>query len=130
MFDAGNRFCATKYSGGGGVEGFTVTWKLQFVLVSQVSLAVQVTVVVPTGKVLPLDGLKTTLGAVQPPVAELVNVTVAPLGPVAVTVIFDEQVRTIAVDFTHNVPFNPSWDVSQASPGSRAGRIKFAKLLE
>jgi hypothetical protein len=49
----------------------TVTVKLQFVLCPQVSLAVQLTVVVPMGKVLPLDGLQFTVGAVQPPVAEL-----------------------------------------------------------
>jgi hypothetical protein len=45
--------------------------KLQFVKPPQVSLALQVTVVVPTGNVLPLGGLHTTVGGLQPPVAEL-----------------------------------------------------------
>jgi len=62
------------------------------VLWPQVSLAVQVTVVVPTGKVLPLGGLHTTVGGgEQPPVALLLKKTTAPLLPVAVTVIFVEQ---------------------------------------
>ena len=56
-----------------GVNGVTVTVKLQLVLVPQVSLAVQVTVVVPIGNVLPLGGLQLTNGGgLQPPVAELV----------------------------------------------------------
>ena len=53
-------------------HGLTVTVKLQLVLLPQPSLAVQVTVVVPIGKVLPLGGLQVTLGGGrQPPVAEL-----------------------------------------------------------
>ena len=57
---------------GGFCGGSTVTVKLQFTDWPQVSLAVQVTVVVPSGNVLPLGGLQLTVGAVQPPVAELV----------------------------------------------------------
>ena len=41
--------------------------KVQLVLLPQASLAVQVTVLVPTGKVLPLGGLQTTLTGGQPP---------------------------------------------------------------
>ena len=48
----------------------TVTVKLQFVVLPQVSLAVLVTVVVPMGKVLPLGGkVLTKGGGLQPPVA-------------------------------------------------------------
>jgi hypothetical protein len=49
----------------------TVTVKLQLVVCPQVSLAVQFTMFVPMEKVLPLGGLQLTVGAVQPPVAEL-----------------------------------------------------------
>ena len=76
--------------------GYTVTVNEQLVELPQVSLAEQVTVVVPTGKVLPLGGLQLTNGGgLQPPVAELVKNTVAPFGPVATVARFDEQVRTI-----------------------------------
>jgi hypothetical protein len=51
---------------------FTVTEKLQVVLLVQASVAVQVTLVVPSGKVLPLGGLQTTFTGEQPPVAVLV----------------------------------------------------------
>ena len=57
---------------GAQLAGLTVTVKLQLVELPQVSLAVQVTVVTPIGKVLPLGGLQTTVGGLQPPVAELV----------------------------------------------------------
>jgi hypothetical protein len=74
----------------------TMTVKLQFVECPHPSLAVQVTVVVPKGKVLPLGGLHTTAGGgVQPPVAELLKKTTAPLELVAGTVMFVEQVSTI-----------------------------------
>jgi hypothetical protein len=44
--------------------------KLQFVELPQESLAVAITVVVPTGKVLPLGGLAVTNGGgLQPPLA-------------------------------------------------------------
>ena len=50
--------------------GFTVTVKLQLVLLPQVSLAVAKTVVVPIGNVLPLGGLALTKGGgEQPPLA-------------------------------------------------------------
>ena len=53
--------------------GLTVTVKLQLVLLPQASLAVQVTTVVPIGKVLPLGGLQVTDGGgLQPPDAVLV----------------------------------------------------------
>ena len=69
----------------------TVTVKLHVAVLPQVSLAVTVTVVVPTGNVLPLGGLATTVGGVHPPLALTVKNTVAPPGPVAATVIFDGQ---------------------------------------
>src|ERR1019366_8936934 len=81
---------------GGYTGGLTVTVKLQLVNVPQPSLAVVSTVVVPTGKVLPLGGLALMNGGgLQPPVAETVKNTVAPLELVAVTVMFDEQLRLI-----------------------------------
>ena len=51
------------------VCALTVTWKEQFVEVPQLSLAVTNTGVVPMGKVLPLGGLASTFGGLQPPVA-------------------------------------------------------------
>ena len=60
------------------------------------SLAVQVTVVVPIGNVLPLGGLQLINGGgLQPPLAVLVKNTVAPPDPLAVTVMFDEQLMLI-----------------------------------
>ena len=74
----------------------TVTRNEQLVLVPHVSLAVTVTVVVPTGNVLPLGGLATTPGGgLQPPLAVTLKNTVAPLELVAVTVRLDEQLRLI-----------------------------------
>ena len=59
----------------------------------QLSLAVQVTVVVPAGKVLPLGGLQTSAGGgLHPPLALLLKNTTALFEPV-VTVMFVEQVR-------------------------------------
>ena len=77
-----------------GGRGFTVTVKLQLTDWPHESLAVQVTVVVPIGKVLPLGGLQLTNGGgLHPPVAELVKNTVAPLALVACVVMFVEQFR-------------------------------------
>jgi hypothetical protein len=45
--------------------------KLQLVLSPQESLAKQVTMLVPIGKVLPLGGLQLGVTVEQPPVAEL-----------------------------------------------------------
>jgi hypothetical protein len=57
---------------GGLVCGFTVTVNEQLVDWPQLLLAVQVTKVVPIGKVLPLGGVHETFGGgLQPPVAEL-----------------------------------------------------------
>src|SRR4051812_14825268 len=66
---------------GAQTAGLTVTVKLQFVQVPQASQAVQVTVVVPSGKVLPLGGLQLTVTGPpgQPPEAELVKKTTAEL---------------------------------------------------
>ena len=53
-------------------HGLTVTRKLQLVVAPQPSVAVQVTVVVPAGKLLPLGGLQATFGGGrQPPLAVL-----------------------------------------------------------
>jgi hypothetical protein len=57
---------------GGHWIGFTVTVKLQLVLLLHASVAVQKTDDIPGGKVLPLGGLHTTFTGEQPPVAELV----------------------------------------------------------
>ena len=66
-----------------------MTVKLQLVELPQVSLAVEITVVVPTGKLLPLGGLATMVAGLQPPLAVTVKNTTAPLGPVATVVMFD-----------------------------------------
>jgi hypothetical protein len=58
---------------GGGLLGFTVTVKVQFVTCPQELVAVQVTIFVPKAKQLPLGGLQTTLSGVpHPPLAVLV----------------------------------------------------------
>ena len=80
---------------GGFVCGLTVTKNEQLVEVPQRLVAVHVTVVVPTGNVLPLGGEQVTVGGEQVLVAELPKKTTAPLELVAVTVIFVEHVRTI-----------------------------------
>ena len=49
-----------------------MTVKLQLVLLPHASLAIQVTGVVPIGKVLPLGGLQVTLIGGHEPLAELV----------------------------------------------------------
>ena len=57
---------------GGHTGGLTVTVKLQLVIWPQLLLAVQVTVVVPSGKELPLGGVQNSDGGgLQPPEAEL-----------------------------------------------------------
>jgi len=72
----------------------TVTLKLQFVNWLQASLAEQLTIVLPTGNVLPLGGIQLTIGGgLQPPVAVLVKNTKAPLGLLAATVMFDGHAR-------------------------------------
>jgi hypothetical protein len=55
-----------------GGQGLTVTVKLQLVTCPQELLAVQVTVLVPIGKLLPLGGLQNSEGGgLQPPLALL-----------------------------------------------------------
>ena len=50
----------------------TVTEKLQLVAFPQVSVAVQLTMVVPKGKMVPLPGVQySDGGGLQPPLAEL-----------------------------------------------------------
>ena len=93
----GNTGWGEKYSGACGllVGELTVIVKLQLVSRPQLSVAMQVTVVIPMGKVLPLGGLHWTVGGLHPPPAELLKNTVAPLELVAVTVMFVEQCSTI-----------------------------------
>ena len=64
----------------------------QVAVCPQASLAVQVTVVVPTGKVLPEGGLQTTVTGGQPPLVVGAKFTIAPAGPLAVMTLFDGQV--------------------------------------
>jgi hypothetical protein len=78
-----------------GTCGLTVTVKVQVLVLPHRSLAVARTVVVPQGKTLPLGGLRVTEGIVQPPEAVKEKYTTAPLGPVAVVVMFDGQVTLI-----------------------------------
>ena len=73
----------------------TVTWNEQLVNWPQASLAVQVTVVTPIGKKLPLGGTQLTLTGAQPPDAVLVKKTTAPLEVLAGTVMLVEQARVI-----------------------------------
>jgi hypothetical protein len=73
----------------------TVTVKLQFVVLPQLSLAVLYTVVVPIGNVLPLGGRAVTKGGgLQPPLAITLKNTMVPLELVALTVRFEEQVSS------------------------------------
>jgi len=62
------------------------------------SVAVQLTVVTPRGKKLPLGGVQNTEGdeVLQPPLAELLKKTAVPFDPAAVTVRFEEQTNTSA----------------------------------
>ena len=53
--------------------GLTVIWNRQLALLLQASLAVQVTTVVPTGKVLPEGGLQEAVGGVASHPPEVVG---------------------------------------------------------
>src|SRR4029434_4771408 len=74
----------------------TVTVKLQVAVLLDASVAVQVTVVVPTGKQDPDGGLQTTVTPGQLSVAVVVNVTAThgSLIDAVVAVLFGEQVIT------------------------------------
>ena len=109
--------------------GYTVTVKLQVALLPQVSLAVAKTVVVPTGKVLPLAGLATMFGGVQPPLAVTVKKTVAPAGPVAAVTMLDGQVMlTVALVVRPIVPGRVI-EGDQVAPPSRLTSVKISKKL-
>jgi hypothetical protein len=54
---------------GGGLLWMTVTWNKQLVTWPQLSLAVQVTKVVPRVKLVPLGGVQVRFVTPQPPVA-------------------------------------------------------------
>jgi hypothetical protein len=81
----------------GQTNGLTVTLKEQLVEPPQASLAVQVTNVVPSGKLPPLGGLQLRVSGAQPPEAELLKKTVALVlvQLAVVTVILLEQVSVM-----------------------------------
>jgi hypothetical protein len=74
VFGGGKSGTGVKYSGAGcATGGFTVTLNEQLAPPPQPSLAKHDTLVVPTGKVLPLGGLHTTVGeGLHPPLAVVV----------------------------------------------------------
>jgi hypothetical protein len=82
---------------GGQTYGLTVTVKLQLVVVPQESLALHVTVVMPSGKLLPLGGMQLSDGGgLHPPEALLEKKTTAEFEQgCAVSTMFDEQLRRI-----------------------------------
>src|SRR6266704_739646 len=117
-------------------HGLTVTVKLQLVLLPHASQAMQVTVVVPSGKVLPLGGLHVTVTGPpgQPPVAELLKKTTAEFEQgAAKTVIVLEQWRVseaVLLDGARNaiVP-GPVIEGDQVLPPSRLTSVKTSKKL-
>ena len=81
---------------GGQVPPLTVTAKVQLVVLPQASVAVTETrVLVLAGKQLPLGGEALTVTGPQPPVTELEKFTTTQLEQPALTVMFDEQVKTM-----------------------------------
>jgi hypothetical protein len=67
-----------KYGGIVGINeggGLTVTVKLELAMSAQASVAFKLTVVVPTANALPLAGVALMPGAVQPPLAVALKVT-------------------------------------------------------
>jgi hypothetical protein len=61
----------------------TIIWNVQRAVLLHESVAVQETVLVPIGKVLPLAGLQTTVGEPQPPLTVGAKATAAPAGSAA-----------------------------------------------
>ncbi len=115
-----------------GGRGLTVTVKLPVAVWPHASVAVQVTVVVPSGNVLPLDGLQFIVTGAHPPLAELVSFTTAPAALVAVTVGFDEPVRTIGgllVSEPRLIPPGAVVEGDQVCPPSRLTSVKMSKKL-
>ena len=113
-------------------DGTTVTVKLHIALFPQVSLAVAVTVVVPMGNVLPLGGLATIFGGVQPPVAVTVKNTVAPAGPVAtVVILLGQLIETELLVGVVPRPMVPGRVIKgvQVAPPSRLTSVKISKKL-
>ena len=81
-------------------KSITFTWKVPVLVFPAGSFAVQVTVVVPTGKVAPDAGLHETArsdGRLSGSVAETAKVTTAPLGPVALVATSAGKVKVGAV---------------------------------
>jgi hypothetical protein len=82
----------------GGVASLTVTLKVLVAVLPAASVAVQVTVVSPSGKVLPEAGVQ--VGVIEPSTISLavaVKLTSAPLGPLAGTVLSAGRVSVGAV---------------------------------
>jgi hypothetical protein len=77
------------------IDGRTFTTKVQLVQWPQLSHAVQVTRVLPTGKKLPLGGLQVTVTGGQPPVAVLTHDTKVPKCFLATALMPFGQWRTI-----------------------------------
>src|SRR5262245_26511157 len=74
---------------------FTITAKLQALVLPAASCVVHVTILVPGGKTLPLTGAQVTIGeGPQKSVAVHANVTGTPAGPALSTARFVEQVIT------------------------------------
>src|SRR5882724_6171579 len=73
---------------------FTMIEKLAVFVWPQVSNAVTLTTLVPTGKVLPLGGVEMTVGELQPPVAVAEKETVMPLETGAEVVMLEGQLST------------------------------------
>ena len=94
----------------GAVVSLTVTVKLLAPTFARLSLAVQVTVVAPSGNVAPLAGVQlTATGPSIASVADALNVNTAPAGPVASTLAFAGTV-------TIGAPVSLTVTVNEAEP--------------
>ena len=76
----------------GGVPGSTATLKVQVFVLPATSVAVTVTVFVPSAKAEPDGGFATALESAQLSLPDTTKVTTAEQPLVAVTVMFDEQI--------------------------------------
>jgi hypothetical protein len=116
------------------VAEFTVTVKLQLAESPQLSEAVQYTVVVPSGKVLPLGGTAFTIGKLHPPPAVTVKNTTVPVLLVVATVMFvGHSISTAVGEFVAS----GWWIIVPGSvvvgdhvfPPSRLSSVKMSKKL-
>jgi hypothetical protein len=118
----------------GGVGGVTDTMKLPEAVPPHVSVAVTLTVVTPTGKVLPLGGVAVTTGTLQPPPAVRLKKTTAPFVPEAWTVRFAGIARSITTTLFVGGGIwviEAGWLVmgDQVWPPSRLTSVKMSKKL-